>query len=150
MSGGSSLARDNNRVPVIGGVSSADLSTPLAGVVNSVTQRLHVDATTDAAPTSYIVQDGTKLTVGTNVALQISASSIPCKKVTIYAYTTNRDTVAVGTSTVVAESSSSGTRTGRGEQLLQGAATTVYVSDVNKIWLTSATLGDGVSFTVYN
>lgn len=145
----SGVARDANHVPVIAGLSSADLSTPLAPKVISSTNRLAVDSTTDAALPTTIVIDGTKTTSGTNVAVQLIASSTPCKKVALYAYTTNSDTIAVGTSTVFAESSSTGTKTGRGEQLLQGGATSVYISDASLLWVASAAKGDGVSFVVY-
>lgn len=146
---GASLKRDDNRVPVMGGVSSSDLVTPTASKVDSVTNRLYVTSTTDNPATTVIVQDGTKVTAGTNVSVQLSASSVSCTKVSIYAYSTNSNTVAVGTSTVLAESLS-GTKTGRGEQLVPAGATTVFVNDLSKIWIASAVNGDGVSFVAYN
>lgn len=147
--GAYSNARDDNRVPTISGLSSADLLTPLSPKVISTTNRLAVDSVTDVN-TTFIVQDGTKLTAGTNVAVQLTASSTACKKVVIYAYSVNTDTVAIGTSTVLAQPLGSNTLTGRGEQLMPAAATTVTISDISLIWLASARNGDGVSYVAYS
>lgn len=142
-----SIPRDDNHVPVIAGVSSADSVTPVSPFTHPVTRRLYVDATTDSKVPTTIVQDGTKTTSGTNVAVQLVASSTPCQKVVVYAYAANANTVAVGTSTVVAEA---GSKTGRGEQLMQGAATSISITDASKVWLASASNGDGVSYIIYN
>lgn len=89
----------------------------------------------------------TSATAGTPVA--IVAASRPCRAVAVYAYTTNSDTVAVGMDTGLVAESSAGTKTGKGEQLTQGASTYIYATDAANVYLVSAANGDGVSFVIY-
>lgn len=95
------------------------------------------------------VTSGTKTstTPGTGVALV--GSPTPCRRVVISAYSTNANTVAVGDSTVKAENSASGTKTGKGEQLIQTSTTTIDIVDASLLFLDVAISGDGVSYNIF-
>lgn len=96
------------------------------------------------------VVSGTKTstTVGTGVALVSTVT--PCRRVVISAYSTNANTVAIGDSTVKAENSASGTKTGKGEQLVQTSTTIIDISDASLLFLDVAVSGDGVSFNIFS
>lgn len=134
--------RDGNFIPAILGTSSSDGVTTIPPYTDPTTHRLYTDATTTEAPPTSVTSGSKTGTSGTTVAL-VSVSTT-CKHIAIYAYVGNSGTVAVGDSSCVADTG----KNGKGEQLIQGAATTVYIDDASKIYLSAAT-GDGVSFCIY-
>ena len=91
------------------------------------------------------IGDGIKKVTTAGTAVQVSTTSIPCRKVLIQACPENTGTVVVGASTVVA---ASGTR--RGYALVPGQDVVLAVTDVNKLYADATVSGEGISYVYFN
>lgn len=91
------------------------------------------------------IGDGIKKVTTAGTSVQVSSSSIPCRKVLIQACPENTDVVVVGASTVVAALS-----TRRGFALVPGGQVVLAVTDVNKLYLDSVVSGEGISYVYFN
>ena len=128
---------DQNRVTTILGASNADGSTPVIIYASPTTHRLFVDAIFGANGT---IGDGQKLVTTHGTAVKLSASSVPCLKVTIQALLTNTGSIAVGASDVAANG------TIKGIVLFAGSSITLTISDLTSIYIDSTVDGEGVSY----
>lgn len=90
---------------------------------------------------SNSVGDGRQTVTTAGTRVQLSASSVPCKKVTICAETDNTDFIVVGGATVVAALA-----TRRGIPLNPGDTITLEVSNLNLVYLDSLVSTEGCSF----
>lgn len=92
------------------------------------------------------VVSGRKSSSSPGTAVAIVGSSTPCKKVSISVPTGNTSTqVAVGDSTVLATPGSE-----RGQILIVGASTDIYISDAVNIYVDVGTSGDAITFNIFN
>ena len=82
-------------------------------------------------------------TAGTRV--QLSATSVKCKRVVIIGEEDNNGTIAVGGSTVVASLA-----TRQGVPLVALQSETIYINNLNKIYLDATVNGEGVTYVYYN
>lgn len=87
------------------------------------------------------ISNGVKTTTA-GVAVQLSSTSIRCKKVTVVARTTNDNTVVVGGAGVVA--SIDGDQIGA--ELYAGSSILLDIDDLNKIWIDVLSSNDGVNY----
>lgn len=87
------------------------------------------------------VRDGRQVVTTAGTAVQLSATSIRCKKLTIMALIANTGYVVVGASTVIASAS-----TRRGIPLSAGSSITLDVDDLDNVWIDSEVNGEGVSY----
>jgi len=118
--------RDENHVPVIGGVTDdSDLDTTQIRV-DSVSKRLLVDATAESEGHGSL-GDGF-LTLATANATAQLASSTACKRVFVSAHEKNRGVISLGGATV---SGTLSTRTGITLYPTQGAW--LYVNNLNLV-----------------
>lgn len=130
------IPRDQNRVPITAGVSSADGLTPTPLEVNPITGRTLVDATITGGgstlPASFVANQAT---VGT------SAAALPSNALTegviVRALSTNTVSIYIGPV---------GVTTSTGHELLPGESTSVAVSNTNAIYAISGTAAQGLCF----
>jgi len=90
------------------------------------------------------VGDGVKSNVTAGTALQLSSSSIACRRVIVQARVANTGNIAVGASTVVATAGAE-----RGIVLVPGGSYIFNVTDVNKLYIDAAVSGEGVSYIYF-
>lgn len=90
------------------------------------------------------VGDGTAKCVTPATAVQLSASSITCRRVEVSAFSENAGLIVVGGSTVLA---TAGSR--RGLTLAPGETKTFYVRDVSLLYLDALNANDGLSYVYY-
>jgi archaellum component FlaF (FlaF/FlaG flagellin family) len=88
--------------------------------------------------------DGRQVVATAGTRVQLSSTSTLCKKVEITAFTGNTAAVVVGSSTVVAAEG-----TERGKILFPGDSVTIYVDNLNKIYIDARVSGEGVSYIYY-
>ena len=91
-----------------------------------------------------VVGDGRQTTTAGS-RVQLSTTSIPCKKVTITALPNNTDLVVIGSNTVVASSD-----TRRGHPLFTGSSITFDIDNINKVFIDVVTTGEGVTYLYTN
>lgn len=129
------IPRDQNRVPVIAGVSSVDGLTVLPAEINPTTGRLLVDTATSSGglPTSGF---SNQVTVGTT-AVQLP-SNVLTQGVIVQALSTNSVSIYLGFSNTVTTST--------GSELVAGQATSVAVSNTNAIWAISGSASQKLCF----
>lgn len=135
--------RDDNYIPVILATSSTDDSTPIRVYVNATTRRLFVDSLTSLAGNSTLA-DG-RATVSTAGSAEALGSTTTIKKITVQAFTSNTDVIAVGASTVVAAAG-----TERGVLLFPSQSAVLTNNDLADIFIDSRVNGEGVSFFYEN
>lgn len=137
--------RNDNQVPVLILKSNAGDGANVVGWADPTTHRLLVDASVTVTSVQIDGNDAfgdgarTVTTAGTRV--QLSASSVPCRRVYIQALVGNTGSIYVGGSTIAA---------GRGIELLATATITLEVSDLNLVYLDSSVNGEGVSYAYEN
>lgn len=91
------------------------------------------------------VGNGRKTVAVHGTAVQLVSTSTACKRLDITAFQTNTKTIAVGSSSVLANP---GTEQG---VVLQPTETyTLFVTDLSFIWIDSEINGEGVSYTYFN
>jgi len=91
-------------------------------------------------------KDGRKVVVSAGVREQISGGlGIPCRKIDIMALKTNTSGIAVGGNTVVASGAAV-----RGIPLDPGQSTTIYIHNLNKLWMDVEKSGEGASFMYFD
>lgn len=121
---------------------------------NQDIKQIRVDATTGGVVVSGSISNGGYTTVASGrkssssvgTAVAIVAISTPCKKVSISVPTGNTSSqVAIGDSTALATPGSE-----RGQILIVGASTDVYISDAQNIYVDVGTSGDAITFNVFN
>jgi len=83
------------------------------------------------------ISDGSQTVTTAGTAVQLSTTSIPCKKVLITALGANSGNIWVGGSTVA---------NGRGKQLVPLQDVEIDIDDLNKVYIDSTSDGDGVAF----
>lgn len=88
-----------------------------------------------------VIGDGVKIVTTAGTREQLSASSVPCKKVYIQALYTNTDSIVVGGATIAV---------GRGISLLAGGTIEMTASDLNLVYIDSVVNGEGVTYTYEN
>lgn len=93
----------------------------------------------DSGSTS--VGDGTKTITTAGVRVQLSTTSVPCKRVIIQAHESNNGTVVVGGATVVAVLGSR-----RGNAIFPTQSEDFKVSDLNLLYIDSTASADKVNF----
>lgn len=137
--------RDANSVATLLGVSNVDGLTPVLVYIDPVTHRILVDAAVSissiqiAGNSTYA--DGSKNVTTAGTRVQLSNSSVPCKKVYIQALTGNGGVIYVGGSTIAA---------GRGTALFATSSIELTVSDLNLVYLDASVSGEGVSYSYEN
>ena len=89
------------------------------------------------------VSDGNKSVPTATSRVQLSASSVPCRRVFIQAFDDNAGTMVVGGSTVVAA-----VATRRGAGLFPSQGSWFNVDNLNLLWLDTTNSGDEVNFFV--
>ncbi len=136
-------SRDENRVPTLIGVSSADGTTPTLVEVDTTTNGMHVQIVGDDANTITDIVDGVKTvtSAGTDEAL---ASSTTCKRVTIQAQTDNTSSVAIGATGVDATIA-----TGTGIILDPGDVYELDIDNLADVFVDALVSGEGVRFTYF-
>ncbi len=134
--------RDNNRVTALLAASNADPNKIIEIHGDSVTNRLLVDATTEQSGHGT-VGDGTRTVTTAGTRVQLSTSSVPCKRVFIEAHESNTGTILVGSSTVVAALSGR-----RGASLFPTQGDWFNVSNLNLIYI-DATVNGGIVIFYY-
>ncbi len=87
------------------------------------------------------VGDGNKAVPTAGTAVQLSASSVPCRRVFIQAFDDNVGTMVVGASTVVAA-----VDTRRGSSLFPSQGTWFNVDNLNLLYLDTTNSGDEVNY----
>jgi len=100
-----------------------------------------VDAIVDASPNANSVGQGSRTVTTAGTPVQLSASSVPCKRVRIQANASNTDVVAVGGSAVSANAS-----TRNGTWLFATQGEWFQVSNLNLLYLDAAVSGEKVSY----
>lgn len=89
--------------------------------------------------------DGTKEVTTAGTAVQLSATSVKCREVTITSEIENTDTIVVGGSTVDA---TAGVR--RGVPIEPGQSVTIRVTDLNMLYLDALVSGESISFIYFD
>jgi hypothetical protein len=91
--------------------------------------------------------DGRTVVASAGTPVQISATSVSCRRVTIQAETDNTGRIAVGlTSSIVATEGAAS----RGVMLPSGGdSVDVYINDLDKVYIDSTVSGDGVNYVYY-
>lgn len=137
--------RTNNRVPSHTAKSNAADSADVLVWADPATHRLLVDALITLAGVQLngnsTIGDGSKNVTTAGSRVQLSASSVPVKKVTVQAKTANTQNIYVGGSTIAA---------GRGIILLPFNSILLTPSDLNLVFIDSDVNGEGVTFTYEN
>lgn len=98
----------------------------------------------DTQASFKVVLDGTAKVTTPATAVQLSATSIGCRRVEVHAFQENVGLVTVGASTTLA---TAGAR--RGRALAPGEVATFYVQDVNLLYIDALNANDGVSYVAY-
>ena len=102
-----------------------------------------IDLSGAAVPTT--INDGRQVVTTAGTRVQLSSSSVACKKVTIVAETGNSNYIVVGGVNVVASLA-----TRRGIPLAAGDTVTLEISNLNLIYLDSLVNGEGVTYAYTN
>ena len=92
------------------------------------------------------INDGLKVVTTAGTRVQLSATSVPCKKVFIQANDQNTGEIVIGSVTVVGASGA----TRRGTALFASQGEWFPVSNLNLIYIDSTVNGEGVYFTFLN
>lgn len=132
--------RDKNRIPTILGVSSSDDITPVAVGVDETTKRMRVDSVSEEHGHCE-VNDGSKTITTAGARVQLSSTSIPCKRVYIEAHEDNTGAIVVGGSSVVASKANR-----RGMTLFPTQGEWFKINNLNLIYLDAISSGDKVNF----
>uniref|UniRef100_A0A6H1ZG22 Uncharacterized protein n=1 Tax=viral metagenome TaxID=1070528 RepID=A0A6H1ZG22_9ZZZZ len=90
------------------------------------------------------IGDGRKTVTNPGTRVQLSTTSIKCQKVEITALSSNTNAIAVGGSTVVAAAG-----TERGKILMSQDSITLFVDNLNKIYIDAIVAGNGCMFIYY-
>lgn len=90
------------------------------------------------------IVDGSKTITVAGTPVALSATSVSISKVEIHSLISNAGYVYVGASTVSAVSGSE-----RGHLIPTGASFTIFINDLNKVYVDSTTSGDKVTFLYY-
>ena len=131
--------RDDNYIPVVGGVTDDTTQDTKQLRVDPTTLRLKVDSNSGDGASS--VGDGTVTVTTAGTRVQLSATSVPCKKVFIQAHESNTGTIVVGGSTCVAALVGR-----RGKALFPTQGDTFFVSDLNLLYIDSTVSLDKVNY----
>ena len=96
------------------------------------------------------IGDGRKIVTTAGTAVKLSATSVPCKQLTITALESNTDAIVVGGSTVVAGSTGDGGGTRQGTPLFATQSLVIAIADLEDIYIDSVVNGEGVSYSYLN
>lgn len=132
--------RSANQVTTLHLKSNAGDNADVLAWADPTTHRILVDALASIAGHSTI-GDGSQTVTTAGTRVQLSASSVACKKVHIQAKSANTGSIYVGGSTIAA---------GRGIELFATASVTLEVSNLNLVYIDSSANGDGVTYTYEN
>lgn len=132
--------RSANQVTSLHAKSNAADDADVILYADPTTRRLLVDALASLAGNSTI-GDGSQNVTTAGTRVQLSSSSVACKKVHIQAKVGNTGSIYVGGSTVAST---------RGVELLPLATITLTVSNLNLVYLDSSVNGEGVIYTYEN
>lgn len=136
--------RDLNRITVLLGIGDdADLEI-IQIRVDPTTKRLLVDALTELGGHST-VGDGTQTVTTAGTRVQLSATSVSCKRLIIQAMDNNSGTIVVGGSTCAA---AVGSR--QGLALYSSQSAVFLVDNLNLLYIDSTESGDKVSYYYEN
>lgn len=87
------------------------------------------------------IGDGSQSVTTAGTRVQLSGSSVPCKRVHIQAKVGNTGSIYVGGVTIAA---------GRGTELFPTASITLNIDDLDNVYLDSSVNGEGVTYTYEN
>ena len=119
-----------------------NVQTTLAGFsdmmrLRNSTNQIINPATNEAVSAPSAIGDGTASITSGGTAQQISATSIPCRRLVISPKDTNTSPIYIGGSTVTSL---------RGKQLYQGEDFDFEIDDVSKVYFISATTSDSITY----
>jgi hypothetical protein len=132
------IRRDVNSITLLGAITNNVAQEIKQLRVDSITNRLLVDATTAVAGCDTI-GDGTTTLVTAGVPVQLP--DVACKRAFIVAHESNAGTIVVGASTVVAALSGR-----RGRSLFASQGDWFNVSNLNLLYIDSTSSGDIIHF----
>lgn len=98
----------------------------------------------DTQTSFEVVGDGTVKSATPGTAVQLSATSIGCRRVEVTAFAENQGRITVGASTTVATANAA-----RGRALAPGESCTFYVRDVSLLYMDALNANDGLSYAFY-
>lgn len=98
----------------------------------------------DTTATFKIIADGTAKVVTPGTAVQLAATSTPCRHVEVSAFQENAGVLVIGSSTALA---TAGSR--RGRNLAPGETVIIPVNDVSLLYIDALTANDGISYVYY-
>lgn len=98
----------------------------------------------DTETSFAMIGDGTVKTTTPGTAVQLSATSIGCRRVEVSAFPENVGAVQVGGSTVLAAANGK-----RGRTLAPGESYTFHVKDVSMLYMDSLNANDGLSYVYF-
>lgn len=101
-------------------------------------------------PTSKSLSDGRKTVTTAGTRVQLSTTSVPCKRIEIQAMEANTDVIVVGGATVVAGASADSGATRRGRLLFPSQSIVLTVNNLNLVYLDSVVSGEGVTYIYEN
>lgn len=136
------IKRDANFITLLGAITNNAAQNITQLRVDSITQRLLVDAITTLEG-SDTVGDGSVTVVVAGTRVQFSDQS--CKKVFVQAYDGNTGTVVIGGSTVVAAGA-----TRRGKAFFPGQGDWFNVSNLNLLYVDALNAGDKIIYYYEN
>ena len=113
---------------------------PAGSVISPATEGT-LNSIKDAVEAKGTIGDGTTDIPAAGTAVQLSTTSVPCKRVLIYAHESNGGTVVVGSSTVVAALVGR-----RGIPLFPTQGVVLNVSNLNLIYVDTTNNGDDVHY----
>lgn len=136
--------RDDNRVPVnLGTGNDSDAETRRL-LVDPTSNRLLVDSEAEAVGHGE-VGDGTTTVASAGTRVQLSTSSVPCKRVFLQANKGNSGILVVGGVTCVAAEA-----TRRGIALIKHSGIWIYVNNLNLLYIDSTGAGDKAHYYYEN
>ena len=91
-----------------------------------------------------VIGDGTAKVATPGTAVQLTATSTPCRFVEVTAFSENVGVLSLGSSTTLA---TAGAR--RGRELAPGQMITVRIEDVSSLYIDGLNANDGVAYAYY-
>lgn len=98
----------------------------------------------DYSTSFKVIGDGTVKCATPGTAVQLNATSTPCRKVRVTAFAENAGRITVGSSTTLATANAA-----RGRGLNPGESETFPVNDVNLLYMDALNANDGLSYEYY-
>jgi hypothetical protein len=131
---GNRLPRDNNRIPLMGGISYLNAAVSVPATFDPATGAQLVTAVASAAELPSTIQNGQQTVTTSAVALPTGALT---QGVILESLSTNTVSIFIG---------ASGVTTSTGIELLPGASTSVAVNNTNLIYVICASTSPVISW----